>query len=471
MTGAQRDAIVSPSVGDCVFNSDTLLSNVYDGVSWNAMGGGSGSGISLWLPFTYYAVDDVVIDSGRIYRALSAHTSSSSFATDLAALYWQELLQGIVAPISMSDGGTGQILTPNNGGVVYSDTDSLELIGPGGPGEFLQSNGFAAPSWASPTQYEVTNFLETSTNTGILLETGNKNILTNPSFEHSTFDSGGWVNSAGSFTENFTFKLDGAKSARLVLSSQTMSLTQSSVLYQSNFADGVQGLASVRIKSEIALQVCSIQAGTVSTSNCVNVSSDNKWGLYKVPFILGATSNGISIASTGAVSGTVYIDDAFVGAVDLKQDLPVANIQSSIIDQTASFGAVVITGALTVSSGSGVYSYNSGTGVYTFLKNASVTITNAQSAGTATAIIPAIYVNGALRSLCHSPSAINQWCEASYTGKHLAGEYCSKNNSHSDREYQHFSLHFKQWKLFPKSFYSDSYLSIRSSDQRHMGWL
>jgi len=153
-----------------------------------------------------------------------------------------------------------------------------------------------------------------------LLETGNKNILINPSFEHATFSTG-WTNSAGTFTQDTVVEIDGLKAAKLVLSSQTMSLTQSSTLYASQFADGVQGLASVRVKSDVALKVCSIQAGVVSTTNCVDVQANNKWGLYKVPMILGATSNGISIASSGAVSGTVYIDDAFVGAVDLKVDI------------------------------------------------------------------------------------------------------------------------------------------------------
>lgn len=158
-----------------------------------------------------------------------------------------------------------------------------------------------------------------------LLETGNKNILINPSFEHSTFSTG-WANSAGTFTQDTVVEIDGLKAAKLVLSSQTMSLTQSSTLYQAQFADGVQGLASVRVKSDVALKVCSIQAGVVSTTNCVDVLANSKWGLYKVPFILGATSNGISIASSGAVTGTVYIDDAFVGAVDLQASVDASKV-------------------------------------------------------------------------------------------------------------------------------------------------
>jgi hypothetical protein len=322
MTEAQRD-LFTPVEGDCVYNSDTLKLNVFDGAVWKDVGGAGG--ISLWLTANPYNVNDIIIESDKIYRCLIAHTSSV-FATDLGSGNWVEVSSGLQSPVALADGGTGVAITPTAGSIVYVDADSFEQLAPGTAGQILQSNGSGAPSWVDNTQYSVTNNLETSIGASqVLLESGNKNILTNPSFEHSTFDSGGWVNSAGSFTENFTFKIDGNKSARLVLSSQTMSLTQSSVLYQSNFADGVQGLASVRVKSDVALKVCSVQAGVVSTTNCVNVQANNKWGLYKVPFILGATSNGISIASSGAVSGTVYIDDAFVGATSLTQEMNACN--------------------------------------------------------------------------------------------------------------------------------------------------
>jgi hypothetical protein len=159
-----------------------------------------------------------------------------------------------------------------------------------------------------------------------LMETGNNNILSNPSFEHLTFDSS-WTN-AGIAVDSAetTNVIHGKKAVRIDASSETVIFRQDSSLYAAQFADGVQGLVSVRIKSDVALKVCSRQAGTTSTSNCVDVVANNKWGLYKVPFILGATSNGISIASSGAVTGTVYIDDAFVGAVDLQATVDASKI-------------------------------------------------------------------------------------------------------------------------------------------------
>jgi hypothetical protein len=166
-----------------------------------------------------------------------------------------------------------------------------------------------------------------------LVETGNKNILVNPSFEHSTFSTG-WTSGAGSFSQNLTVEIDGLKAAEVTLSAQALAITQDSTLYAAQFADGVQGLASVRVKTSLSgIRVCSRQAGVTSTTNCVNVQGNGKWGLYKVPMILGATSNGISIASNGtSLTGTVYLDDAFVGAVDLQ-----ATVDSSRVAGEAYF--------------------------------------------------------------------------------------------------------------------------------------
>jgi hypothetical protein len=343
MTETQRDAF-TPIEGDCVYNSDTLKLNVFDGSVWKDVGGAGG--ISLWLTANPYNVNDIIIESDKIYRCLIAHTSGT-FATDLAASKWIEVSSGLQSPVALADGGTGAVITPSAGSIVYVDADSFEQVS-GTAGQVLQSNGSGAPTFVNKSisaksqnnssvtaeEIQVPNNLLTQVDTNKHLnETGNKNILANPSFEHATFSTG-WTNSAGTFTQETIVEIDGLKAAKLVLSSQTMSLSQSSTLYASQFADGVQGLASVRVKSDVALKVCSVQAGVVSTSNCVDVQANNKWGLYKVPFILGATSNGISIASTGAVTGTVYIDDAFVGAVDLKVD---TNIISDWVQYTPTF--------------------------------------------------------------------------------------------------------------------------------------
>lgn len=433
MSQTQRDAITSPVIGDCVFNSTTIMANIYDGSVWKPIGGGlslwepykaytandvvvqlpqyktyiatmshtsggsfdsdlvagnwlevsgggvtpwttgkfynvndlmiydnkiyiatishtssgmiptfvnwtqvgGAGGISLWAPANFYNLNAIVIESDKIYRCIIAHTSGT-FSTDLASGKWAEVSGSPVTPYSLSDGGTNKALTAVNGGIVWVDADSFEVLGAGTSGQILQSNGASSPSWVNKSisaksevgssvtleEIQVPNNQLTVTNTNKhKIETGNKNILVNPSFEHSTFSTG-WTNSAGTFAEDLVVEVDGLKAAKVTLSSQALDLRQDSTLYQAQFADGIQGLAMVRVKTSVAgLRVCSRQAGAVNPALCVSVQPTGKWGLYKVPFILGGTSNGISINSNSvAVTGDVYVDDAFVGAVDLKQD-------------------------------------------------------------------------------------------------------------------------------------------------------
>jgi hypothetical protein len=150
------------------------------------------------------------------------------------------------------------------------------------------------------------------------------NILLNPGFESGI---GKWTNSAGTFTADYTNFVQGKASGKIVLSSQALTFTQDSTSYVTALADGVQGLVSVYIKSEFAAKVCSRSAGSTVTTNCVDVVGNNKWSLYKVPSILGATSNGISVNTNGTnVTGTIYIDESFVGITDLSADVDASRI-------------------------------------------------------------------------------------------------------------------------------------------------
>lgn len=222
MTEVQRDAISSPANGSCVYNTTTSSLNVYNGSLWGSVGGG----LSLWQTGFVYAVGDVVINSNKIYRANTAHTSGGTFAGDLAN--WDQLahnvsdatgtlpignggtnsstalsgssimisngtqvVQGaagtsntvlhgnasgapsysavsLTADVSgvlpMANGGTNKNMTASAGSVAYSDADSLELTSVGTSGQVLVSNGTSAPSW-SP--FSVTGVVYSSGATGV----------------------------------------------------------------------------------------------------------------------------------------------------------------------------------------------------------------------------------------------------------------------------------------------------------------
>ena len=159
-----------------------------------------------------------------------------------------------------------------------------------------------------------------------LIETGNNNILENPNFEHSVYDTS-WVIGSGSSSKvdvniDNTKVFSGLNALKMTMAASTLGVFNVSPTGNQAYKDGVQGLVSVRIKTTVSgIRVCQ-RKGFAITTNCVNVNPDGKWNLYKVPSILGEFYNGVEITSSPAVvTGDVYIDDAFVGAVDLKQDV------------------------------------------------------------------------------------------------------------------------------------------------------
>lgn len=142
------------------------------------------------------------------------------------------------------------------------------------------------------------------------------NLLLNPGFESGI---GKWTNSAGTFTADYSVFVQGKASGKVVLSSQAMDFYQDSTIFASQLADGMQAILTVKIKSNVAgVRVCPRQAGVLITSLCVSVQGNDKWGLYQIPFVTGATSQGISINSNStSITGTVYVDESYVGVSNI----------------------------------------------------------------------------------------------------------------------------------------------------------
>jgi hypothetical protein len=105
MTETQRNAITADN-GRCVYNTTTNKLNIYNGSVWKVAGGG----VDSWATSTAYAVNDLVIESNKIYKCLTAHTSGT-FATDLAASRWIEVssvdLGSVSGVLPIENGGTG----------------------------------------------------------------------------------------------------------------------------------------------------------------------------------------------------------------------------------------------------------------------------------------------------------------------------------------------------------------------------
>lgn len=68
-----------------------------------------------------------------------------------------DLTSEITGVLPLANGGTNKNMTAVNGGVVWTDADSMEVIAAGTSGQILQSNGAAAPSWvAAPVNSPLT---------------------------------------------------------------------------------------------------------------------------------------------------------------------------------------------------------------------------------------------------------------------------------------------------------------------------
>lgn len=60
-----------------------------------------------------------------------------------------DLTSEVTGVLPLANGGSNKNLTAANGGIVYSDADSFEILAAGSSGQLLQSNGASAPSWVT----------------------------------------------------------------------------------------------------------------------------------------------------------------------------------------------------------------------------------------------------------------------------------------------------------------------------------
>jgi len=93
-----------------------------------------------------------------------------------------QLDQQITTPLTLALGGTSKALTASNGGIVYTDSDSMEILsGTATAGQILRSGSSSAPSWSTATYPSTTTanriLYSSATNTIADLATANNALL------------------------------------------------------------------------------------------------------------------------------------------------------------------------------------------------------------------------------------------------------------------------------------------------------
>ena len=277
--------------------------------------------------------------------------ATTEFVTDaVAAASDPSKISGPASAVNnqvvLFDGTTGKLAKAATGNGWIKSTSGVATF-------FTTANLSGEPQASSAVTMEQLQFPNnqlTQTNTGEYLnETGNNNLLVNPSFEHLTASTG-WNLTNGSMTAESTIKIQGEKSLKLTVTAQALEFFQSSTRYASQFADGVQGIASIRVKTSVSgIYVCPSQASSIKYNNCASVSSSNTWGLYKVPFVFGATDQGINVISgtlasgvvtPGNVTGDIYVDDAYLGTDSGIADVSVVTPWQTYTPTFTGFGTV-----------------------------------------------------------------------------------------------------------------------------------
>ncbi|MBI2049296.1 MerR family DNA-binding transcriptional regulator [Candidatus Roizmanbacteria bacterium] len=172
MTTVQRDAISSPATSLLIYNTTTNQYNMYDGTEWAVIASGDSVGtitnvgdVAFGAAFTETGTQGTALyfyDSdgrGKLTTAnLSAartYTLPDATGNVITTGNLTEITKvGTIATgtwngsvIGLSNGGTNKALTAVAGGVVFTDSDSLEVTAAGSTNQCLTSAGSGTPTW------------------------------------------------------------------------------------------------------------------------------------------------------------------------------------------------------------------------------------------------------------------------------------------------------------------------------------
>lgn len=352
MTEAQRNAIASPQSGRCVYNSNTNQLNIYNGIIWKSAGGG----ISNWETAFNYALNDVVIESNKIYQCNTAHISTV-FASDIAN--WTQIannVSDVSGVLPMANGGTDKNLTPALGGVVYTDANSMEVLAAGTSGQVLKSNGAAAPSWEdasnkvqgqAQTEVDFTklefpnqNVTPTATDVQLVYDSG---LIFDGGFESATAFQGHTIVSGSAYFAVVTTAsdvLDGKKTARVTCFNAAPSgvcKIEQTVNLGTPRLRGFPMLLSVRVDSspDQPLTFCAKIDGV--EKDCVTGYK----GYLTIPTLAGVTSVGYTLSKNEYVSPlTSFFDSIKVEITETVTNAPVIGPEIAYTPTFTSFGTV-----------------------------------------------------------------------------------------------------------------------------------
>jgi microcystin-dependent protein len=201
------------------------------------------------------------------------------------------------------------------------------------------TKSFADVSPVVTTQLDVPNAQLTTTATGVRrLETGNANVLSDPSFETASLTD--WTCSLGTKTSDATNKTDGSKSLKIVSSGAGVRCQQVSTTNAASIK-GQQMVARLAVNTTDTTGIVCAMVDGADTSDCVTIfptSANAPFVQVEIPFIAGGVSNGISYKSATTTVQPTFLDESVVG-----KSSPFQNVNGARL-----MGTVTVTGCAAV---------------------------------------------------------------------------------------------------------------------------
>jgi len=211
----------------------------------------------------------------------------------------------IVGQVPLANGGTNANLTAVAGGIVYSGASALAISAAGSTGQFLQSNGTGAPTWATPVSYaSVTDDTTTNGTRYPLFANQTSGSL---STEYTSSTKLQYNPSTGIFTAT-QFSGSGAgltsiPNSALTNSSITVGTTAISLGGSSTTLAGLTSVTSTTFVGALSGNATSATTATTATTatNATNIAiTDNTSSVSTWYPVLSSASSGNNPATTSS---------------------------------------------------------------------------------------------------------------------------------------------------------------------------
>lgn len=168
-----------------------------------------------------------------------------------------------------------------------------------------------------------------------LIETGNRNLLANPGFEHQNFATSWTTTGSATISTEASAPLNGNKSLKAVMAANAVQIYQDSTLYAGVLA-GTQGVIRFSASNTAPGATCYQRAAGVKltgANNKVTLTTDGLKRSYEIPIVLSATSNGVE-CDTGTTAGTLILDD-----FEISDSLSLPEVSQAQLLGTVSFAS------------------------------------------------------------------------------------------------------------------------------------